>query len=277
MRLPPRRLAALAALVAAPLGLALAHDTWLLPSRATVPPGQEVTFDLTSGAAFPAAETPIAPARVRLARLRMGGVESALPTPRTGARALRFRTPLHRSGIATVWVSLAPKTLTLAPAEVAHYLDEIGAPDSLRRAWEAAPPGARRWRERYAKHAKTVVRVASPQRPIPAGSDSGWHRPTGQPLEFLPERDPTALRAGDTLHLRLLRAGAAVPLHPVGVAAEGDRAGTLRRTDAAGRLAVPLPRAGRWLLRTTLLRRGDGKAVDWESEFATLTIAVGVR
>ena len=268
-----RRLLLLLALVPA---AALAHDTWLLPSRASVPPGQEVAFDLTSGMAFPAAGSAIAADRVAAARLRLGGVETALAAPRAATRALRFRVPLRQPGVATVWVDLAPRTLTLGAAEVAAYLAEIGAPDSVRAAYEAAPVGARRFRERYAKHAKTVVRVASPQRALPP-DDSSWHVPTAQALELLPERDPTTLRAGDTLRVRLLRAGASVPYHTVTAVDVAAPRGTRVRTDAAGRAAVVLPRPGRWMLRATLLRRAAEPGLDWESDFATFVVAVGVR
>ena len=255
---------------------ALAHDTWLLPARAVVPPGTELRLELTSGMAFPASALPVDAGRVATARLRLAGATDSLPGPLPGERALRFRVPLRRAGAATVWVSLAPRTLALAPAEVAGYLAEIGAPDSVRAAWRAqpaGPDGAPSWRERYAKHAKTVVRVASPLRPYP-GADASWGEPTGQALELVPERDPTTLHPGDTLRVRLLRAGLPVPFHPVGVVGGGTARGRLARTDAVGRAAVVLPRAGRWLLRTTVLRRGTAPDVDWESDFATLTVAV---
>jgi hypothetical protein len=54
----------------------------------------------------------------------------------------------------------------------------------------------------------------------------------------------------------------------------GGRA--VRRTDVEGRVRLVLPRAGRWLLRATDLRRpapGDG-ALDWESDEATVTLSV---
>lgn len=272
----PLAVATGAALLVGGAGAALAHDTWILPSRASVPPGQEVAFDLTSGMAFPASGSAIAPERVAAARVRLAGREEALPKPAGAARALRFRAPLHRAGIATVWVDLAAREVQLAPAQVAGYLAEIGAPDSVRAAYEARPEGARRWRERYTKHAKTVVRVASPQRALPPG-DASWRAPTQQALELVPDADPTALRAGDRLRVRLLARGAAVPHHPLGVLGGGGARATLVRTDAAGRATIALPSAGRWLVRTTVLRAARDTMVDWESEFATLTVAVGVR
>lgn len=253
---------------------ALAHDTWLLPLRAVVPPGAELLLDLTSGMRFPANETAITPDRVALARVRLAGAVDTLPTPRRAAHALRYRAPLRRAGVATFWVELAPRELALDSAAVITYLREIGAPDSVRVAYLRQFPagGVRRWRERSIEHAKAVVRVASPQRPAPA-ADSSWQAPVGQRLEFVADVDPTALRPGDTLRVRLVGVGGApVPFTTVGFVGAGRRpAGTRVRTDAAGRVAFRLPAGGRWMLRATVLRRASSSALDWESDFATLT------
>ncbi len=267
-------LAAVGAALAATAAVARAHDTWLLALRAVVPPGAELLLDLTSGMRFPANETALKAERVAAARARLAGAVDTLPPPRAAARSLRFRAPLRRAGVATLWVDLAPRELALDSAEVVGYLREVGAPDSVRAAYLRPPPagGARRWRERYVKHAKAVVRVASPQRPVPA-ADSSWREPAGQALELVPDVDPTALRAGDTLRVRLLGAGGApVPFAAAGFVGAGARAaGALARTDAAGRVAFRVPAAGRWMVRATVLRRAASPDLDWESDFATLT------
>lgn len=256
------------------VAVADAHDTWLLPTRATVPPGLSVALDLTSGMGFPASESPIDPARVRAARLRLAGRTTALPAPGKGAKSLRYDVFLARPGVATVWAELAPRELALEPKDVEGYLTEIGAPDSVRYRYMAQPI-PRHWRERYVKHAVTYVRVASPVRPVPKG-DSSWAAPTGMRFELVPERDPTALRAGDLLVVRLVRDGAPAIGEMValtGPGAEGARA-MLRHTDEHGRAAYVVPRSGRWLVRATQLRHAASPDLDWESDFATLTFAV---
>jgi hypothetical protein len=176
---------------------------------------------------------------------------------------LRTSTP----GLATVWVDLEPRSLELTPAQVAEYLEETGASSAIRQAWARAGP-ARRWRETYAKHAKTFVRLGE------ATADASWATPTGAPLELVPELDPTALRAGDVLPVRLLRRGVPVPAFPLGWVGEGGRHGELTATDAEGRARLPVPRPGRWLVRGTDLRPSTRKGTEWESDFVTLTLRV---
>jgi len=46
-------------------------------------------------------------------------------------------------------------------------------------------------------------------------------------------------------------------------------------TDAEGRIVVRLEHPGPWLLAATVLRRVDRADLEWQSDFATLTFAVG--
>jgi uncharacterized GH25 family protein len=246
---------------------AFAHDTWLLPQRSTAAPGSSMTLDLTSGMAFPALDYAIKPDRVARASVRLAGKTSPVKNRKSAAHSLRFNALLPEPGVATIWVELAPKSLDLTPPKVKEYLDEIGASPEIRRAYEAAPE-PRRWREVYVKHAKTFVRVGQPQ------EDRSWSEPAGMALEIVPEMDPSALHAGDELSVRVIRQGKPAASFPLGIVREGDAHGTLKSTDAEGRVTFRLDRAGRWMLRGTDLRRSAQPGMDWESDFTTLTLAV---
>lgn len=78
-------------------------------------------------------------------------------------------------------------------------LDEVDAPESLRTQW--AEMKEKRWRESYTKHPKTFVRVGQPQ------SDRSATEPVGMFLEIVPEKDPTALKAGDEFTVRVMKDG----------------------------------------------------------------------
>jgi len=246
-----------------------AHDTWLLPLSFRVPRGSRVTLELTSGQAFPRNETAIAPERIDTAAFRLASRVGSL-APEPGTDALRLHARLDDAGLATIWVSLKPRTLDLTPAEVDEYLPEIGAPDSVRAIYERSAP--RRWREEYRKFAKTFVQVGtSPTQ------DPSWFRPVGQPLELVPSMDPTMMRVGARLAVTLLQHGVPLAGLSVGARAEGEQMGTLQTTDANGTVTFTLARPGRWMLHATQLRRSSQPGLDWESDFATLTFAVGPR
>jgi uncharacterized GH25 family protein len=243
-----------------------AHDTWVIPQRARLSAGADLVLDLTSGMAFPANETAIKPDRLARASLRLARQVSDLPPGSAGKGSLRIQTRVSQPGVATIWIESKPRTLELKPKEVREYLDEIGASESIGKKWEAE--GSGRWRETYTKHAKTFVRVGE------ANADDSWREPVGMALELVPEKNPTDLRPGDELRVRVLRDGKPLPGLSVGVASAGDAKGTLRTSDSDGRTTFPLPRSGWWLLRATQLEKSSKPDVDWESHFATLTVFV---
>ena len=248
-------------LTASPL---LAHDTWISPTRFAMHRGETIVLHMTSGMAFPKLDTAIKPDRVAQAVIRVGGRTSVMQ-PLAGEHSLDFRSQIRSAGLAMVAVDLQPKSIELTPAQVAEYLDEIGAGADLRRQWnDRLEP--KRWREIYTKHAKSFVRVDK--------TDDSWKQPAGLTLEFMPLADPTSLHAGDTLSVRLVESGKPLANFSLGVVHESDPHGTLLKTDSDGQVAVPLPKAGRYMLRATDLRPAQRADADWISDFTTLTVNV---
>lgn len=244
---------------------AFAHDTWLLPESAAVAVGSEVGFDLTSGMAFPSLDHAITPDRVEFADCRLAGLEVPLSSS-VGEKSLRLSARFAVPGVAVCRVDLRPRELELQLEQVAHYLDEIGAPATVRQAWAAMKP--QRWRERYSKHAKTFVAVGV------VGGDQSWAQPVGSPFEFVPESDPSAVRAGSDLVVRFVKGTAAMVDFAVSLLREGEQKASSLRTDASGRVTIHVTETGRYLLRATEIRPPATSGAPWESDFTTLTFSV---
>ena len=244
---------------------AVAHDTWLLPDSTDVEPGAAVRVQLTSGMAFPANESAVAPDRLMLASYRLNGEVAPLSPGAPGKEALSLRFVPRASGIVAIWIATKPRTLELTPAQVREYLDEIGAWETVGREWERA--GSGRWRESYAKIAKSYVRVGT-------SADGSWSQPVGTDFELVPQADPTDLRQGKEISVRLLKKGRPAPRMPVGYVVAGRPKGGLATSDAEGLVRVSLDRPGPWLLRATSIERSARATEDWESRFTTLTLMV---
>ena len=244
-----------------------AHDTWLQPRRTAVLPGTIAQLDLTSSDNFAAFGTLIKSDRVATARARLNGKTFDIRPGSPEKKSLELRVPLSDPGVATLWLSLGPQSIELNRKQVQHYLDEIDAPALLTQAWYAGK-GARPWREIYSKHTKTFVRVGRPK------ADRSWSEPVGMVLEIVPEKDPTTLRAGDDFPVRVLRNGTPLADFSLGIVREGKTNRSSTKTDTAGRAVFKLPRAGKWLLRGTELRSSQKPAVDWESDFTTMSFEV---
>lgn len=251
---------------------AAAHDTWLQPRRLTVLPGTIAQVDLTSGDKFAQFDAAIKPDRIELSRARLNGKTLDIAPGAPEKKSLELRVPLSDPGIATLWLSLAPKSIELNRKQVQHYLEEIDAPSLLTQAWFTTKgKAAKPWREIYSKHAKTFVLVGRAGR---AKTDRSWSDPVGLPLEIVPEKDPTALRAGDEFPVRVLKNGKPLVDFSLGIVREGKTNRAFKKTDAAGRVVFKVARAGKWLLRGTELRSSNKPGTDWESDFTTLLFEV---
>jgi len=244
-----------------------AHDTWLQPRRAEVLPGTIAQLDLTSGEKFPAADHAIKQERIGVAKARLNGAVLQIAPGSPEKKFLELRVALPDAGIATLWLSLKPHPVSLGPAEVKHYLAEIDASQAVKQAWTASKPPLQ-WRELYTKHVKTFVKVGRPK------ADRSWNQPVGLPLEIVPESDPTALRAGDDLAVRVLKNGAPLAGFSLAAVREGVTRGAFVKTDSEGRAVFKLNRAGKWLLRGTELRASSRPETEWESDFTTMTFEV---
>lgn len=251
---------ACAVILSLSLGRVLAHDTWLEPQAFALRSGDVAAFDLTSGHAFPEAEHAIRRERLARADCRVAGKPHRMHAASVQPKSLRLTVRLQHEGAAVCAVELKPRTIDLTEEQVAAYLDEIDAPDAIRRAWAAAPQ-PRRWRETYAKYAKTTVGTGARQ------EDGTWSKPVGMAIEIVPESNPLTIRTGDELAVRVLRDGS--PLAGLSLALAGIGTPNIwRRTDAEGRAKFLVPSAGRWIVRGTDLRGEAGGR--WRSRFATL-------
>lgn len=249
-------------------GVASGHDTWLLPAQFHVEPGATLKLELTSAMAFPKPETAAKADRLLAAKVRIGGETLALE-PEAGPQALVLSARVTKPGLAVAWAASRERTLDLSPKEVAHYLEEIGAADTIGKEWKKS--GGKTWRETYAKRAKTFVRVG------PGPGDDSWRDPVGLDLELVPESNPTSLAAGDSVSVRLLWQGKPLAGIAVGAVGASPAEPVLAKTDDEGRVAFSLSKPGPWLIRTTWIRASQARPGEWESVFTTLTLEAHAR
>ncbi|MCX6955559.1 MAG: DUF4198 domain-containing protein [Verrucomicrobia bacterium] len=245
-----------------------AHDTWLQPDRSETTPGATFLVDLSSADGFTGFQTAIQPERVAKAVGRLGGAALVVGAGTATEKTLRFPVTVMRPGVAVMGVELKPRLLELEPDKIETYFREIHAGEELREQW-AAVPEPRRWRESYVKHAKSFVRVGEP-----AAGDRAWAEPLGLGLEIVPERDPTTLRAGEALPVRVLRGGRPLAGFVLAYVSAGETHEHVVMTDAEGRASATLAVRGAWLVHGTDLRRATVPDREWESDFTTMTVDV---
>ncbi len=265
-----RRISSLILAFVATPSAATAHDFWIEPDAFRPVPGATVALVLRVGHAGEVETFPRDPSHLRSficvdesGRRDVDGLRGKSPAGELAARVV---------GPIVVAYESQPRPSTLEPAKFDDYLRAEGLESIIeerRVRNESDLPG----RERYSRCAKTVLRVEGDGAANAAGVGALFGRALGMPVEIVPEVDPTAITPGASIAVQLLSggapmAGALVRLEPLDAAEPRSAA----RTDAAGRVTLPVPRAGRFRVATVRVRRAtDGGVAEWETHFASLT------
>jgi len=259
----------LPALVAITLASAVAHghDMWLVPGDAA--PGKPVTVRVNVGTIFPESEH--ASDTSAFSQYIVAGPKAW--TGKLSAQGKDGKSGLLRfdagpAGVYAVAIETKPKLITLAADAFNNYLITDGLPHIYRlRAKEKTldQPG----RERYSRSPKALVQIGDAQSGDPC-------RALGLTLEIVPLRNPFALRAGETLGVRVLFRGKPLPEANLGWqrAGDGDLPRGTVRTDAMGEALVPIDRPGLMAIRLTHMTRPRAADYEWESFWTTLTFHI---
>jgi len=241
---------------------AAAHDTWLIPDLFSAAQGQGIVVRARAGGGkFPAGSA-VQVARVAGARV-VGPTRADTVTdlaPVSGALLLTHKPTA--AGQYLVALSLTPGTLRNTAAGFLRFLRAEGATaEAVRLERENVLSGMDSVVFAHAAYAAVVVQVGQ-------GGPRGFARTAGLPLEFVPVNDPAHVRVGDTLHVRVLAGGKAVP--GIGVDFKSAAADTTASgpnttyaatlADAQGIVHLPLTAAGPWIVRSAFVSPKAGGA-----------------
>lgn len=280
--------ACLAASLACSASLLTAHDFWLVPDAFAVTPGGRIALRGQTSSLFPSSLSAVTPDRIVAARVVTANTAVTVRDISVLGTSLRLAHPAPSAGQHLIGVQLAPRTVRESPASFRRYLDLEGAPEARQRyEREGLLPavGGDSLTRRYAKYAKTLVEVGRGPR--------AFQRLLDHPFEFVPLSDPSALRVGDTLRVRLLLLGKPAGLAhaqagsvPAGRLAVTDTAAARRaaagdvqvETDAQGVATVVVTQPGLWNIRTLqIVPAPNGSGADWDVHWATLVFSVAKR
>ena len=276
-----------ALLVSASATVAIADDFWLVPNAFHVATGGEIEVRGQTSSRFPSSRVAVTPDR--LAEVRRLDAEGAAPirSATVDGPSLVLRDRPTTAGQYTIAVMIHPRTLRESAAGFRRYLTAEGAAAALvRLEREDLLHGRDSVTRRYAKYAKTYVEVGR-------GGPRAFARIAGHPLELVPLRDPSSLRAGDTLAVRVLFRGAplvGLVVHhdiaafdanrgtPPATGHETPSADASHRTGADGLVRVPITGDGMWSIRTIHVdQAAPGSGADWDTHWATIVFGVGAR
>ncbi len=242
----------------------LSHDFWLEPRHFQIDAPRAMPVYAMVGERFEG--EPIVPAPRLLASFDLVSAGRKSPVLRPPATAIAGLAPLKTKGLHVLAYQGNPSFIELRPAAFHRYLEEEGLTEVLahrRRNGDQDKPG----RELFSRCAKSMIVVGDPT-PI-----QDFERPVGHRLELTPRTNPFLIEEGKPVMIRLSYEGQ--PLSGALVVAihrDQPRAPVSARTDAAGEVALPMDRAGAWLVKTVhMVPYANRAKAEWESVWASLT------
>lgn len=241
-----------------------AHDFWLAADEWRPVSGTSATITAGIGERFPT-RTAFTAREDWLAVWRLIGAKEDQPAPKEWtqrghemAAAVSLSPPGAYLGVAIVGF----QTTEMKGPEFTAYLKEEGL-DAIIAARQSAGETDKTTTERYSRFAKIAMR---------SGPGTAGHltRQVGLRAELVPAADPTSVRAGQSLAVRLFFNGSPVRGAAVSAVAQGTALRTT--TDARGRATFAIDREGPWLIKSIhMVRLPAGSPTEWESFWTTLT------
>ncbi len=264
-------------------GTLAAHDFWIVPTSFAIEPGGQIEVRGQTSTHFPTSVSAVAPERIADARVLSASMVEPLTDFSVSGTSLMIRHRPSGRGQRVVAVGLVARSARTTPERLQRYIALEGAPElAARYERDGAYPKTDSLTQMSAKFAKTVIDIGR-------GGPRAFSRAAGHALEIVPLNDPSSLRAGDTLSVRVLYRGKPVSgahLH-AGVArlsvsdsapapASGDESKDISvETDANGVARFAASEAGMWNVRTLHgAPQPSAAAGTWEVLFATLVFNV---
>lgn len=259
-----RKLVALG-VVSLAVTVASAHDFWIVPSSFHPPPGLLVSARLYVGMGWQGDLVPRSDERiVKFALVGPTGEQPMVGVD--GTDPAGFARPAG-PGLQYMVYQTNAAVIDLPSDKITTYISDEGLEPFLTLNAEETAAGIK---DHYARCAKSLLLVGKADKKTP-----GYDRKLGLPLELVPDANPYALPKGRKLPVRLLRDGK--PLKGALVTAiQRDAPVESKisvRTDAKGKVMLPLSRPGVWLVKAVHIVRA-GQPGEWNSLWASLTFEV---
>jgi hypothetical protein len=260
---------------------ASAHQTYLISDIYEMRPGTDNFLELKNGTYFESGYS-ITRKMSRDISLVMGGERQTPPDgdvkdvdSNPNYLSTFIKVFANKEGTALGGVAAHPDYIALPKIMFEDYLKHEGLEDALKEFQSANTLTT--IRERYTKHAKGIFQVGK-------RLTDDYKTPLGYKAEIFIEQNPSDIKVGDDLSIRVLFDGK--PLedqllyvsYASGGAEEGETIPEISeyklRTDADGRASFKIIKQDKWYIQMIHMQKVDDEDADWESNWSTITFEI---
>jgi uncharacterized GH25 family protein len=244
------------------------HEFWLEPFKFKVKPGEAVTVRFAVGESFTGEDWNLSKHKVlRMTLHEKQGIQdltAKVPTQ----KGVKQKITLANPGTKLIAMQSSPAFIQLNGKNFNAYLEEDGIENVI--AWRKEnnqdTVGAR---EFYSRYAKLLVQAGDQV-------DDTWKKVIGHKLEIVPLQNPSTLKAGDYLTVKILLEGNTLPHTMVKVWGHVGNKIFLQNTytENDGTVKFPIGASGPWMVSTVRMEKSKDPKADWESSWASLVFSV---
>lgn len=182
---------------------------------------------------------------------------------------LKFKT--GDEGTYVAGISTKPRTIKLSGQAFTDYLEHEGLSNIISERKTKGISGIAA-REKYSKHVKAILQVDEKR-------TDHFSSKLDYPIEFIPLKNPYALKIGDEMSFKLLYLGKPIANQVVHVSyrnnmLEKENSKITSRTDKNGELFFKITEKGLWYASTIHMLESEEKKLDYESNWGTITFEV---
>lgn len=250
------------------LGVASAHEFWLLPRKFKYNVGEKMILDFMVGEGFEGEYWDLSRHQVEKLSLfnRLGETNQLPNLKRTAGTNLEYA--FNNVGTHLIALESNQAFIELEPAAFEDYLKEDGL-DYIIEDRQARGEQNKKSRELYSRYAKLLVQVGDK-------TDDTYKQKAGLKLEIMPSQNPYELKSGDHMECKVYYRGNPEPHALVKVWSHVGNRIFLQNiyTESDGSIRFPISNTGPWMVSTVKMIRSASPKAEWESMWASLVFEI---
>lgn len=250
------------------LGMASAHEFWLLPRKFKYAVGEKIILDFMVGEGFEGEYWDLSRHKVeKMALYNRVGQTNLLPKIKTSA-GHNLEHAFNNVGTQLIALESNQAFIELESEKFEEYAKEDGLDYVLEERLRLGEQN-RKSRELYSRYAKLLVQVGD-------RTDDTYKKIAGLKLEIIPSQNPYDLKSGDYLECKVLFRGNPEPHALVKVWSHVGNRIFLQNiyTESDGAIRFPISSTGPWMVSSVKMIRSKSPTAEWESMWASLVFEI---
>ncbi|MEP2668994.1 MAG: DUF4198 domain-containing protein [Cyclobacteriaceae bacterium] len=255
-------------LVFAFIGLAQAHEFWMLPNKFRFEVGEKMILDFRVGEGFEGNHWDLNKHKVEelIIQNRVGETNLTDKIEKTKGKNLEYA--FNNVGTHLITLQSDAAFIEQSADEFDAYLTEDGL-DYIREEREKLGEQNNGAKELYTRYSKLLVQVGN-------RLDDTYKKSSGLKFEIIPQQNPYELKSGDYMDCKVLYRGNPAPHALVKVWSHVGNRIFLQNiyTESDGMIRFPISNTGPWMVSSVKMIRSNSPQAEWESMWSSLVFEI---